>query len=70
MKPNTNPSTPKNTPAQQVLRERIGIFTELSAEYRRGEPGTGDWRLGIASQVDAVARELRDILRVLEIAGA
>ena len=58
------------TKAQMVVRERINIFAEMSAKYRKGEHGVNDWQLDIAKKADAVARELRDVLRVLEVCGA
>ena len=58
------------TRAQMIVRERINIFTEMGAEYRKDDAGSGGWRLDIAKEADLLARELRDVLRVLEVVGA
>ena len=58
------------TKAQGIVKERINIFAEMGAEYRKGEYGANDWRLDIVRQADAIARELRDLLRVLEVVDA
>ena len=58
------------TRAQMIVRERINIFAEMGAEYRKDDAGGGGWRLDIAKEADLIARELRDVLRVLEVVGA
>jgi len=60
-----------NTKAQKIVKHRVEIFEELAAEYRgKAEPGKGDWKFELVMQADAIARELRDVLRVMEVAGA
>ena len=58
----------KITLAQRVLKDRVDICVKVSAECRNGEPG--EWRLVIAKNMDMIADELRDVLRVLEAVGA
>ena len=60
-----------NTKAQKIVKHRVEIFEELAAKYRNvAEPGQNDWRFELVTMADAIARELRDVLRVMEVAGA
>ena len=58
------------TAAQRIVKERINIYAALRAEYRKGEPGANEWRRSIAEDLDKIAGELRDVLRVMEAVGA
>ena len=58
------------TKAQMIVKQRIDIFASLAGEYRKKAKGMDDWRYGMVMEFDAVARELRDILKVLEVGNA